>query len=558
MSLARLLTSLDGAGYGAYKKLHGSYELGEYRLRIDKVQSDPFAPPSLIQVEVPNPIPAELAGVAARDFLTRRVAQAFSHDRDLHIDQPGQQVLDRASVVLDDGGGSAGGSGRRSGSGSAGGGSSSDTATLRIEVQLPAKGRRILGRKARALLCDVLPAALDQALDFPTADLREAVVLERDQNYLREHLPGRGLIAFVGDGSCLPRAAGHRDTPAKDAVEFRSPDSLRTTFQLPSGREVTGMGIPAGVTVIVGGGYHGKSTLLKALERGVYNHVAGDGREFAITVDSAAALRAEDGRAITGVDISQFISNLPAQTDTTSFSTDNASGSTSQAAGLMEALEAGASTLLIDEDTSATNFMIRDERMRELIPTEKEPITPLVDRVRGLAEVGVSTVLVAGGSAAFIDVADTVIHMDSYHPYDITQRAAALARAVDKQEPFELPARRQLPAKRFQAKKPPQAKGAGIRVGKGLIDLSALSQLVDGSQTRAIAAILGQLSSQHGEIEMLVDEMLEQVKHGGIDAVSRFSGGKRGSRSAAPGKHPGRLALPRKLEIMAAINRARK
>lgn len=547
MSLARLLTSLDSAGYGAYKKLHGSYELGEYRLRVDKVQSDPFAPPSLMQVDVPNPVPAELAGVAARDFLTRRVAQAFSHDRDLHIDQPGQQVLDRASVVLDDGGGSAGGSGN-----------DSDTATLRIEVQLPARGRRILGRKARALLCDVLPAALDQALDFPTADLREAVVLERDQNYLREHLPGRGLIAFVGDGSCLPRAAGHRDSPAKDAVEFRSPDSLRTTFQLPSGREVTGMGIPAGVTVIVGGGYHGKSTLLKALERGVYNHIAGDGREFAITVDSAAALRAEDGRAITGVDISQFISNLPAQTDTTSFSTDNASGSTSQAAGLMEALEAGASTLLIDEDTSATNFMIRDERMRELIPTEKEPITALVDRVRGLAEVGVSTVLVAGGSAAFIDVADTVIHMDSYHPYDITQRAAALARAVDKQEPFELPARRPLPAKRFQAKKPPQAKGAGIRVGKGFIDLSALSQLVDASQTRAIAAILGQLSSQHGEIEMLVDEMLEQVKHGGIDAVSRFSGGKRGSRSGAPGKHPGRLALPRKLEIMAAINRARK
>ena len=550
MSLARLLTSLDGAGYGAYKKLHGSYELGEYRLHIDKVQSDPFAPPSLLQVEVPNPVPAELAGVAARDFLTRRITQAFSGDRDLHIDRPGQQVLDRASVVLGDGGGS--------GSGSAGGGRGSGTATLRIEVQLPAHGRKILGRKARALLCDVLPAALDQALDFPSADLREAVLLERDQNYLREHLPGRGLIAFVGDGSCLPRAAGHRDTPAKDAVEFRSPDSLRTTFQLPSGREVTGMGIPAGVTVIVGGGYHGKSTLLKALEHGVYNHIAGDGREFAITGDSAAALRAEDGRAITGVDISQFISNLPAQTDTTSFSTDNASGSTSQAAGLMEALEAGASTLLIDEDTSATNFMIRDERMRELIPTEKEPITPLVDRVRGLAAVGVSTVLVAGGSAAFIDVADTVIHMDSYHPYDITQRAAALARAVDKQEPFELPARRPLPAKRFQAKKPPQAKGAGIRVGKGFIDLSALSQLVDASQTRAIAAILGQLSSQHGEIEMLVDETLQQVKHGGIDAVSRFSGGKRGSRSAAPGKHPGRLALPRKLEIMAAINRARK
>lgn len=549
MSLARLLTSLDGAGYGTYKKLHGSYELGEYRLRVDKVQSDPFAPPSLMQVDVPNPVPAELAGVAARDFLTRRVAQAFSGDRDLHIDQPGQQVLDRASVVLADDAG-------------AGSGIRSNTATLRIEVQLPARGRKILGRKARALLCEVLPAALDQALDFPANDLREAVLLERDQNYLREQLPGRGLIAFIGDGSSLPRSAGHRDTPAEKAVPFRAPDSLRTTFQLPSGREVTGMGVPAGVTVIVGGGYHGKSTLLKALERGVYNHVAGDGREFAITVDSAASLRAEDGRAITGVDISQFISNLPAQTDTTSFSTDNASGSTSQAAGLMEALEAGASTLLIDEDTSATNFMIRDERMRELIPTEKEPITPLVDRVRGLAAVGVSTVLVAGGSAAFIDVADTVIHMDSYHPYDITERAAGLARAVDKQEPFPKPAHRPLPAKRFRAKKPPQAKGAGIRVGKGFIDLSAVSQLVDGSQTRAIAAILGSLSTQHGESAALVDEVLEQVKRGGIDAVSWFSGGGTpGSKGKHPGgasgKHPGRLALPRKLEIMAAINRAR-
>lgn len=549
MSLARLLTSLDGAGYGAYKKLHGSYELGEYRLRVDKVQSDPFASPSLMQVDVPNPIPAELAGVAARDFLTRRIAQAFSGDRDLHIDQPGQQVLNRASVVLTDDAG-------------AGSGIRSNTATLRIEVQLPARGRKILGRKARALLCEVLPAALDQALDFPADDLREAVLLERDQNYLREQLPGRGLIAFIGDGSSLPRFAGHRDTPAEKAVPFRAPDSLRTTFQLPSGRKVTGMGVPAGVTVIVGGGYHGKSTLLKALERGVYNHAAGDGREFAITVDSAASLRAEDGRAITGVDISQFISNLPAQTDTTSFSTDNASGSTSQAAGLMEALEAGASTLLIDEDTSATNFMIRDERMRELIPTEKEPITPLVDRVRGLAEVGVSTVLVAGGSAAFIDVADTVIHMDSYHPYDITERAAGLARAVDKQEPFPKPAHRPLPAKRFRAKKPPQAKGAGIRVGKGFIDLSAISQLVDGSQTRAIAAILDSLSTQHGESAALVDEVLERVKRGGIDAVSRFSGGGApGSKGKHPGgmsgKHPGRLALPRKLEIMAAINRAR-
>ena len=101
------------------------------------------------------------------------------------------------------------------------------------------------------------------------------------------------------------------------------------------------MGIRKGITLIVGGGYHGKSTLLKALEAGVYNHIAGDGREFVITDDTAFKLRAEDGRSITGVDISPFIKNLPNKKDTVHFSTEDASGSTSQAANLMEALESG-------------------------------------------------------------------------------------------------------------------------------------------------------------------------------------------------------------------------
>lgn len=73
------------------------------------------------------------------------------------------------------------------------------------------------------------------------------------------------------------------------------------------------MGIPEGVTLIVGGGFHGKSTLLQALERGVYHHIAGDGREMVITRQDAVKVRAEDGRNIEKVNISAFINNLPAK-----------------------------------------------------------------------------------------------------------------------------------------------------------------------------------------------------------------------------------------------------
>ena len=531
MSLPSLLGNLDGSGYGGYKKLHGSHQLGDYRLIVDKVQSDPFAPPSLIQVITDNPVPEEWEGVAAADFLTRRLHRALGQG--LFIDAPGQQVLQRATVVFQ-----------------------GDELALRLEAQLPARGRRILGRAARRLLCDDLPAAIDEALDFDDADLRDAVELYRDQEALRAQLPERGLVGFLADGAILPRRSGDSELPAAGAVPFQSPDSLREDFTLPSGRTVTGMGVPQGVTLIVGGGYHGKSTLLKALERGVYNHVAGDGREFAITVSDAASLRAEDGRAVTGVDISQFINNLPQGTDTHDFSTPNASGSTSQSAGLIEALEADASTLLIDEDTSATNFMIRDARMRRLVPTDKEPITPLMDRVRALADAGVSTVLVAGGSGAFIDVADTVIQLAEYHPYDVTERAKALAEDIDKQPAFPMPTPRTLPAdainlgkgKGKRGPKPPQAKGLGIiRVGKQTLDIQALTQLVDPSQTRTIAAFMNFLRtrSDSAPLAALADDFLARIADGGLDAVS----GHRG--------HPGRLALPRKQELLGAVNRYR-
>ncbi|AGF73568.1 ABC-ATPase domain-containing protein [Corynebacterium halotolerans] len=563
-TLAQELDKLDGAGYGAYKSLRGSHDLGRgLTLDIDRVQSDPFAPPSLVRVTVPRsalPVDAGLldaSPVAAADHLTRRVASAIrglgvrggKEQGSLGIDVPGQQVLERSSVRIDD-----------------------REVSVRLDAALPARGRRIRGQAARRLLCDVLPQVIDDALfRVDAAALREAVVLHLDQADLRGKLVEHDLLAFVSDGAVLARASGDSDLPLGSAVMFSSPDSLRRTFTLRSGREVTGMALPRGVTLIVGGGYHGKSTLLKALERGVYDHIGGDGREFAVAVGDAMALRAEDGRSVTDVDISQFIGDLPSGTDTTRFTTPNASGSTSQAAGLVEALEAGATTLLIDEDTSATNFMIRDERMRALVP--HEPITPLLDRVRALWEsLGVSTVLVAGGSGAFLDVADRVILLDSYRPLDVTDRARELAGAREAQAPFptadaRVPERGSPTPESRGARgghgshggrggprgpKPPRAKGlSSIQLGEEFIDLSAVSQLVDDSQTRAIAAVLarlGELSDGRRSLGELVDDVLARVDADGIDTVS-------GQRRNF---HPGRLARPRKQEIMAAVNRYRR
>ena len=199
----------------------------------------------------------------------------------------------------------------------------------------------------------------------------------------------------------------------KHSVPFISPESLRITMNLPHKGKIIGMGIPQGITLIVGGGYHGKSTLLNALELGVYNHIAGDGREYVITDNTALKLRSEDGRSIKDVDISLFINDLPNKKNTHCFSTADASGSTSQAAGIIEGMEAGSKVFLLDEDTSATNFMVRDTFMQEIISREKEPITPFLERAQKLYTIaGISTLLVAGSSGAFFHIADTIIQMD--------------------------------------------------------------------------------------------------------------------------------------------------
>ncbi|WP_285723939.1 ABC-ATPase domain-containing protein [Psychromicrobium xiongbiense] len=558
-TLDQTLNAIDGRGYSSYKQLLGRYNLAPgIELAIDRVQVDPYAPPSLMRIIVNAEtagFPADLLEtrvqrIAVSDFLTRRFAQAIhqvmpaaSGHHPISIGHTGQQVLERTNVLV-----------------------STERVEARIAVSLPASGRRIRGREAARLLTEVLPRIASQSLLYTSLDraaLREQVDLLVDQESLRGQLKGAGLVSFVGDGAILPRRSGDSDRPLEEgAVPFQSPESLKVSFEVPSGRQVTGMGIPEGITVIVGGGYHGKSTLLRAIERGVYPHLGSDGREWVITRPDAVTIRAEDGRSVTGVDIAPFINNLPSGSDTRAFSTTNASGSTSQASNLSEALEAGTSALLIDEDTSATNFMIRDHRMRELIPADREPITPFVDRVRPLlTEKGVSTVLVAGGSGAFFDVADHVIAMDSYVPRDVTEQArsiaagetgpdaadAATAHVFNTPTP-RVPARQSLhPA---QKTKPAKARSAKVvQYGREDISLEALPQLVDSAQTTAIARALDRLAElcdNQRSVSELVGQITERIDRDGLDALSTHGG------------HPGFMTRPRPQEIAAALNRYRR
>ena len=581
-NLASTLHNLDGRSYGNLKQIRGRYTFGPVTIFIDRVQADPFASPSKVRVRVdradakfPLDLTTERADrIAASDYLLRAGNEVLAKldQRALILGRPGQEILERTNILIDDAGFEA-----------------------RLLVNLPARGRRILGHQAADILTRDLPEFAERLFLFdrwsdapagkgagtrtPSArELADHVQLHRDQLELRSHLGEAGLIGFVGNGAILPRTSGDSDLPMKssDAVVFTSPHELEHTVDLSSGRSVTGMGIPRGVTVIVGGGYHGKSTILRALERGVYPHIAGDGREWVISDPTATSIRAEDGRAVTGDDISAFINNLPSGTDTRAFSTTNASGSTSQAANLVEAIEAGARTLLIDEDTSATNFMIRDERMRALIPAEREPITPFVDRVRPLlTRQGVSTVLVAGGSSAFFEVADHVIALDAYVPSEVTKKAHELVGVTaadlesvssnldpapepdpDPETGSDSPAFTAAPrvptakALRPASKtKTARAKGSDkIQFGRDFIDLIAIAQLVDTQQASGVAEALEYLAEIFDGRTSLTDALAEvedMLDAEGLDGIT-------GHRD-----HPGHITRPRRQEIAAALNRYR-
>ena len=557
-NLRSVLLRLDGASYKAYKDIKGNYQFPDFTLIIDCIQGDPFASPSKFRVKVPQSVarfPKQLyksgsREIALRDYLTRQfhhVASQISFRRGtgksglIAIAPMKQEVLPRTSAFIDD-----------------------NDLEIRFVVGLPARGRRILGRQAVEMLCEGIPDIVEKALFYDALDhqaIQEQVETVEDADWIRQQLSSKNLTAFVPNGAILPRRSGvDNRSLTENAISFKSPASLEIAFNCPNRGSIKGMGIPEGITLIVGGGYHGKSTLLQAIELGVYNQIPGDGRELVVTNPNAVKIRAEDGRSIAGVNISPFINHLPGGKSTTNFSTTNASGSTSQAANIIEALEANAQLLLVDEDTSATNFTIRDRRMQMLIAKEKEPITPFIDKVRQLySDYGVSTILVMGGSGDYFEVADTVIAMDNYQPYDVTERAKAIAKDYPSNRNTEggtgfgeitprVPVNSSIdPSTHKRSVKLKVRELDDIAFGTEDIDLAAVSQIVDAAQLRAIAHAIVYAKDHYLDRQTTIPEILDLVMRDlteqGLDILTDFTQGD--------------LALFRRFEFAAALNRLR-
>lgn len=561
-NLRKILRKIDRRGYKAYKDIKGRYAFKDYTLFVDHVQGDPFATPSRLRVRVPQRVAgfvSSLFGNESRkkgleDYLLRQFSRSIRRwvkgDRgtgksgEVGIIPCGQEVLKRSGMVV-----------------------THDWVEARFWVGLPAAGRTVLGREAEAILFEEMPKVVSSSLlhsNIDGSELQDWVELIEDQDFLRDSLRDRDLVAFLAEGSLLPRRSGIDDRPmdGKVSVLLKTPDSLRVEFKVPNRGAISGTGIPRGVTLIVGGGYHGKSTLLRAIERGVYDHIPGDGREFVLTNPKAVKIRAEDGRRVEKVDISSFVSDLPMGKATTSFSTEDASGSTSQAANIVEALEMGVELLLIDEDTSATNFMIRDTRMQHLVAKDKEPITPFIDKIRLLyRDHRVSTILVLGGSGDYFDVADLVVMMDSYIPVDVTEEAKSIAkefRTGRKGEGGEgfgeigcrVPLSESFNPRRGKKEVKIDTKGLDqILFGRTLIDLSCIEQLIDLGQTRAIGDGIHHLCRNYlnrDGLKEAIDSLMRDVEREGLDCLSPFKGEPRGD-----------YAEFRPFELASAINRMR-
>lgn len=545
--LRRQLRQIDHKGYKAYKILEGEYEFGAYRLCIDHVQGDPFATPSRVRIVYKNQknIPEELfrekyRKTAIEDALLRRlhrsICSAVKGQRRgsgksgmVTACRAGQEILERSAMHI-----------------------TSTVVEARIEVGFPAFGRTIAAGELETLLFDVLPEVAERTFRAKPQlleELKKAAYLADDQRFIRQELPRLGLAAFVADGAILPRESGISQKKMEGAVPFESPESLAVTLQLPHGGMLRGMGIRRGITVIAGGGFHGKSTLLKALERGIYNHIVGDGREYVITDETAFKLRAEEGRSIHEENISMFINNLPTKADTADFTTENASGSTSQAANTVEALAAGSTVLLIDEDTSATNFMVRDGRMAQLVSDEKEPITPFIRKIRSLyQDLGVSTILVAGSSGDYLSVADTVLQMDCYRICDVTEKAHALAQEL-KEEKADAARWLRKPVRKKEIEKIRVHGWDSLSIDKSEIDLRYLEQVADESQTAALGYIIQYILTRTADGKKTPDALAEEIAKK-LDAE--------GILSITPKNYSaGPSAMVRKQEILACLCRYR-
>jgi predicted ABC-class ATPase len=559
--LRQKLVAIDGHDYASYQSLLGTYDFELFKLIIQQIPKDPYAPPHTgiyrIQVQrkdnriVNLKIESKMQKIASADFLARlffdtsqRISKGIrgtGFSGIITINQPSQAILERNSVVITD-----------------------EIIEIRCFLGLPADGRRILSGIAESMLFNELPDILDKSLLRENIDqnaLKKHIGATEDAEYLRNQLGSLGLIAFIADRSILPRESSTSDKPmsTKSAIPFFTPESLMKEIILPHAGKIKGMGIPKGITLITGGGYHGKSTLLNALEVGIYTHIPGDGRERCVANAQTVKIRAYSGRYVVKTDISPFIKNLPFQKDTTSFCTENASGSTSQAANIIEAIEMGAEVLLMDEDTCATNFMIRDSKMQQLVNKEDEPITTFIDKVKQLyLEKNISTVLVLGGVGDYFDVSDRVIQMINYRPSDMTLQAHKIAerfpakrKLEDETYPFQIQERIPLsesidPLNEYGKFAIYAKEVHRLNFGKQVIDLTDLEQLIELSQTKALGYAIEYAKKyldRKTSLREVVQRVIKDIDENGIDVIST--------------KISGHFAWFRGLELAFTLNRLR-
>ena len=557
--LHELLVSLDGKGYKSYKVLQGkSFYFPPFKLCFDHVQGDPFAAPSRLSLSTklteigfsPEFYNTPTKRLAIEDHLLRLVFKKISAFKNLikgsgrsgeiAAQPPSQKVILRSGVKI-----------------------RNDSVTLILFAGLPGNGRIVLAKECVRLFSELLPSIWEETLTVESLDLNkveDSIKTLEDYFALRETLDKKGWITFIADGSHLPRQSGISDLPLKNnCIPFLSPDDLRAEVELPHKGKVSGMPLPKGITLIVGGGFHGKSTLLNAIQNAIYPHAPEDGRELIATNPTAVKIRAEDGRATQPINISGFMSDLPSVSSMETFSTQTASGSTSQAINIIEALEAQSSLLLMDEDTCATNFMIRDSRMQALIANDQEPITPLVDRIEELYKnFGASTILVMGGSGDYFDSANCVIAMDSFLPKEVTQKAKQIVKDNPTERKigirFSFPTIHQrfrdltsLSFRRGNKECLIQTRQLiSLLIGKTEIDVRYVEHLIEEGQLEICGWIMKKIKDkqkQKGQKISIVREILNDIESSGLDNITPYNNGK--------------LALPRYQDLFAVMNRLR-
>ena len=558
--LKQEIISLDGKGYKAYKFFQGKpFDYGPFTIRFEHVQGDSFAQPTRLSISIgldeagfsPSLFSNPTRALALEDHLLRRVnhfiavrkirVKGSGNSGKVQVQIPGQKILKRSGMLV-----------------------KGSRLQLIMFAGLPAQGRTVLGNECLKLFSEVLPPIWHKSLIASSLDKNElsrAIETLEDYQFIQSELNKNNWVTFVANGSNLPRSSGASDTPLLDvSTIFEAPEGLKKLVELPNAGKVEGMAIPRGITLIVGGGFHGKSTLLRAIQDGVYPHLAGDGRERIATLPSAVKIRAEDGRAVSSVNLSAFMNNLPGINSTEKFSTQSASGSTSQAVNILEALEAGSKLLLMDEDTCATNFMIRDARMQMLVAKLKEPITPFLDRIQEVNEfLGVSVILVMGGSGDYFDPADHVITMEEFRPRVVTEEAKSLViknpgqRKKETTFPFPLICERRWDISRLKfgkGKKEAKIRTTGLdtlTLGEMEIDVRYIEQLTEEGQLSLCGWILRRLQFALNESDMPFVKGLQKI----------FSEIEKKEFDGLVPYNDGLQALPRLQDVMGVINRIR-